>query len=302
MRCTIGVSMTRPFLRHSLLLVVISTISVVYLGGIGRAAEERISIAGLDVMVWQPDDTTPAPLPIVVFSHGFHGCATQSRFLTTALASTGYLVVAPNHRDATCNGGSARWIDRPEQRFGEPATWDETSFRDRADDIIRLVAALKAMPRWRNLIDWQRLGLVGHSLGGYTVLGLGGAWPSWRLDGVKAVLALSPYVQPFLVRHTPAGLGAPVMYQGGTLDFGITPALHKAMGAYDLSPKPKYYVELKGAGHFAWTDLRSTFHGPIVAYSLAFLDHYLQGSAASPLLTQATSAVAILRYAPGPQQ
>jgi pimeloyl-ACP methyl ester carboxylesterase len=80
------------------------------------------------------------------------------------------------------------------------------------------------------------------------------AWPGWKLDGVKAVLALSANVQPFLVRGTLAGLGAPVMYQGGTLDFGITPALHKAMGAYDLSPMPKYYVELKGAGHFAWTD------------------------------------------------
>jgi predicted dienelactone hydrolase len=86
----------------------------------------------------------------------------------TALASAGYLVVAPNHRDATGNGGSARWI------------------------------------------DWQRFGLIGHSLGGYTVLGLGGVWPSWKLDGVKAVLALSPYVQPFLVRRTPAGLGAPI--------------------------------------------------------------------------------------------
>jgi predicted dienelactone hydrolase len=198
--------------------------------------------------------------------------------------------------------GSARWIDRPEQRFGEPAAWDETSFRDRADDIIRLVAALKVMPAWRNLIDWQRFGLIGHSLGGCTVLGLGGAWPSWKPDGVKAVLALSPYVQPFLVRQSLVGLGAPVMYQGGTLDFGITPALHKAMGAYDLSPMPKYYVELKGAGHLAWTHLRRTFHAPIVAHSLAFLDHYVRGSAGSPLLTQAPSAVAILRCATGPQQ
>jgi hypothetical protein len=79
-------------------------------------------------------------------------------------------------------------------------------------------------------------------------------------------------VQPFLVRHTLAGLDAPVMYNGGTLDFGITPALHKAIGAYDLSPTPKYYIELQAAGHFVWTDLRRTFHDPIVAYSLAFLN------------------------------
>lgn len=220
----------------------------------------------------------------------------------TALASAGYLVVAPNHRDATCNGGDARWIDRPEQSFGKPETWDETSFRDRADDIVHLVAALKAGPEWRNRVDWQRFGLIGHSLGGYTVLGLDGAWPSWKLDGVKAVLALSPYVQPFLVRRTLAGLAAPVMYQGGTLDFGITPALHKAMGAYDLSPTPKYYVELKGAGHFAWTDSRGTFHDPIVAYSPAFLDLCVRGSPASPLLTRATSAVPSSTTPPEPQE
>jgi hypothetical protein len=83
------------------------------------------------------------------------------------------------------------------------------------------------MLEWRNRIDWQRFGPVGHSLGGYTVLGLSGAWPSWKLDRVKAVPALSPHVRPFLVRRTPAGLGAPAMYQGGTSIFGITPALHR---------------------------------------------------------------------------
>jgi hypothetical protein len=106
--------MTRPFLRYSLLLLVISTISVILLGGIGRAAEERLSIAGLDVMVWEPDETTPTALPVVVFSHDFHGCATQSRFLMTTLASAGYLVVAPNHRDATL-----QWRQRPLDRSAE---------------------------------------------------------------------------------------------------------------------------------------------------------------------------------------
>jgi predicted dienelactone hydrolase len=296
------VFMSRPFFWRSLLFIAVSTMSLVSLGGAGRAVEKSFAIARLDVTVWQPDEVAPLARPIVVFSHGFHGCATQSRFLMTALAAAGYLVVAPNHRDATCNGGSARWIDRPEWRFGKPETWDETSFRDRADDIIRLVAALKAEPEWRNLIAWQHFGLIGHSLGGYTVLGLGGAWPSWKLEGAKAVLALSPYVQPFLVRRTLAGLDAPVMYQGGALDFGITPALQKPMGVYDLSPRPKYYVELKGAGHFAWTDLRHTFHHPIVTYSLAFLDQYVRGSAAATQLTDATSDVAIFRYDPGAQQ
>lgn len=129
--------MTWQFLRPILLLLVISTMSILLLGGVGRAAEERVSMAGLDVMVWRPDETAPAALPIVIFSHGFHGCATQSRFLMPALAAAGYLVFAPNHRDATCNGGRARWIDRPEQRLVDPETWDERSFRDRASALSR---------------------------------------------------------------------------------------------------------------------------------------------------------------------
>jgi hypothetical protein len=70
--------------------------------------------------------------------------------------------------------------------------------------------------------------------------------------------------QPFLLRRTPVGLDAPVMYQGGSLNFGISPALHRAM-APTTSRRRRNIVELKGAGHFAWTDLRRTFHDPVVA-------------------------------------
>ena len=71
-------------------------------------------------------------------------------------------------------------------------------------------------------MDWDHFGLVVHSLGGYTVLALGGGWKSWKLSGVKAVLALSPYSAPFTVSHTLGDIHIPVMYQGGTLDAGIT--------------------------------------------------------------------------------
>jgi len=138
--------------------------------------------------------------------------------------------------------------------------------------------------------------LVGHSLGGYTVLGLAGAWPSWRLPGVKAVLALSPYAQPFIAHQDLSGLAAPVMYQGGTLDFGESPPLRRNEGAYDLSSAPKYYVEFERATHFAWTDLGRAAHEAIVAYAVAFLDHYVKEAPAAPLLTRAAPDVSRLRY------
>lgn len=262
-------------------------------------AEETLSIAGLDVIVWRPAAARKPALPIVIFSHGFHGCATQSGFLLNAFAAAGYLVVAPNHADASCGGGHANATDPPEHAFDQPALWDEATYRGRANDIRRLIDALRTDPAWQGRIDWTRLGLAGYSLGGYTMLGLGGAWPGWRLDGVKAVLALAPYVQPFLVRRTLGGLVAPVMYQGGTLDFEINPWLGKRAGAYESSPGPKYYVEMQQAGHSAWTDQRRVDPQTIGRYGVAFLNRYVLGSGGSAILTRPSGAVATLRWAVG---
>jgi predicted dienelactone hydrolase len=271
----------------------------VWVGGgtLAQAAERSVTLAGLDVTVWSQETAKSVPQPVIVFSHGFHGCATQSRFLMEAFASAGYLVLAPNHRDATCNGGESNWLERSKTPFVHPEAWDDTTYRDRAEDIRRLIDAIRDDEGLRSRADLSRLGLAGHSLGGYTVLGLGGAWPSWKLSGIKAVLALSPYSQPFARHQTLGTLSAPVMYQGGTLDVAITPALKRPDGAYDQSPQPKYFVEFDKAGHFAWTDVGLTAREEIVAYSVAFMDHYVKGEPADPVLTQALPEVARFRYA-----
>jgi hypothetical protein len=128
------------------------------------------------------------------------------------------------------------------------------------------------------------------------MIGLAGGWPSWKTPGVKAVLALSPYTQPYLVHRTLDGLSAPVMYQKGTLDVGITPSIRRAGGVYDASPAPKYFIGFSRAGHLAWTDLRATAHDDIVAYAIAFLDHYVLGALAAASLTNRAGGVAELRY------
>jgi dienelactone hydrolase len=277
-------------------LLVIASLAM---AGAAKAAEETVILAGMKVTVWSGEEASlPTPQPVIIFSHGFHGCATQSRFLMEAFASAGYLVFAPNHKDATCDGGDARIMGGPEVAFQHPELWNDATYRDREEDIRRLVQAIQNDDRFAARVDLSRLGLSGHSLGGYTVLGLAGAWPSWRLGGVKAVLALSPYSQPFLVHDMLGGLNAPVMYQGGTRDLGITPSLRKNSGAYAQSPTPKYYVEFDKAGHFAWTNLSTTAHRLIVAYSLAFMNHYVKGEPADPMLMHAQPEVARFSSAP----
>jgi predicted dienelactone hydrolase len=263
-----------------------------------QASEQSINLAGMDVAVWSQERGRGRKQPVIIFSHGFHGCNTQSRFLMEAFASAGYIVFAPNHRDATCHGGKAKWIDRPDAPFRKPQRWSETTFQDRRDDIRLLVEAIRNHDRFRERVDWARFGLAGHSLGGYTVLGLSGAWPSWQLAGVKAVLALSPYTQPFVMHDTLRGLSAPVMYQGGTWDYGVTPVIHKSMGAYDMSPQPKYYVEFDKMGHFAWADIgRKTARKAIIAYSITFMNYYVKGEPPAPPLTEPLPGVAVFKYA-----
>src|SRR5262249_30759526 len=202
-------------------------------------------------------------------------------------------------RDAVCGGRGSRGGPRSaaDAPFGRPSQWTAATYRDRANDITRLIDTLRNDERFRSRANWTRLALAGHSLGGYTVLGLGGAWPEWKLSGVKAILALSPYSEPFETHHTLGGVSAPVMYQGGTLDVGITPSIRKPRGSYEQSQAPKYFVEFAKAGHLAWTNLTATAHDSIVAYSVAFMNHYVKGQAPDPVLTHARADVAGLRYA-----
>ena len=51
------------------------------------------------------------------------------------------------------------------------------------------------------------------------------------------------------------------------------------------------------AGHLAWTNSDATDRKAILAYSLAFLNHYVKGAPADPALTHPLSGVAQLRYA-----
>jgi predicted dienelactone hydrolase len=260
---------------------------------------EKATLGGRSVVIWRPASAPGTKAPLVIFSHGFGGCATQSTFLTAALASRGYLVVAPQHKDARCggvqqSGRTAR--SRPEEPFQNPEAWSDQTFVDRADDIRAILDAIAHDNDLAARVDMSRLALTGHSLGGYTVVGLAGAWASWKLPNVKAVLALSPYIQPFVRHHTLSQLSAPVMYQGGTLDFGITPFVERAGGAYDASPAPKYFVDFTGAGHLAWTDIRASVHDRIEEYAIAFLDHYVRGVAASPTLTSSGTGVFVVRY------
>ena len=232
-------------------------------------------------------------VPLVLFSHGLGGCGLQSTFLTEELARRGYVVAAPDHADAaTCgiDGEPLRLQNmRTTQPLFEPARWNEQSEIGRLRDLHAAIAAVGSDAALARIADTTRIGAVGHSLGGYTVLALGGAWPAWRTPEVRAVVALSPYVTPFLAHGTLPKLAVPVMYQGAEFDWGMTPAMEGPKGAFAASPAPRYYARLRGGTHVEWTNLvclgipsvaaclQSRPNAALlVLYAGEFLDRYLK--------------------------
>lgn len=240
-----------------------------------------------------------AAVPVVLFSHGLGGCATQTLYFTEELARHGYIVAAPDHKDAACAIGSDE-VDfsrmRTDQSFLQPQRWSDRSHADRLQDLQEVLRRVGNDPMLGAVADLRNLGLAGHSLGGYTVLGMAGAWPSWRHDDVRAVLAFSAVVSPFVAHNTLGGLAAPVMYQGAMFDWGITPTLEGPKGAFAASPPPKYFVKLKGGTHLEWTNLVCMGESGVVAclkarpgaylitrYAIEFFDRHLKSKPAALL-------------------
>jgi len=104
------------------------------------------------------------------------------------------------------------------------------------------------------------------------------------------------------VRKTLGGVRIPLMYQGGTLDIGITPFLMGPRGAYAAANPPAYLLDLNRAAHFAWVNcgkerttascLQNVPNARLIDdYGIAFFDRYLRGIPA-PILTKQNPALA----------
>src|SRR5262245_53389023 len=180
-----------------------------------------------------------ARFPLVVFSHGFSGCGTQIVYLTEELARRGYIVAAPDHKDALCSvtGKGSPHSIKTDESFFAPDKWSDKTHADRRDNLERVIDSMmeSSQSEFRGSIAPGKIGLVGHSLGGYDVLGLAGGWDSWTDRRVGAVVALSPYATPFIVKNRMTAIRVPVMYQGAQWDVGITPYLKGDRGAFALS-------------------------------------------------------------------
>lgn len=231
-------------------------------------------------------DTTSAPYPLVVFSHGYSGWASYHAYLPEHLATYGFVVVAPNHLEA--QDAAVSFAD----------IWYTSIYR--TQDIHRTLDYAETLTaqggEMAGMIDMEQVAVAGHSSGGYTTLAAGGArfdlpafaqrceaataasdpsawictliagheadmaalagfdpmteglWPSMGDDRVDAIIPMAGDSYWF----DQAGLAAitiPVMAMGGTADTG-TPFEWGTKPTYDYaSSTQKVLVALKEAEH-----------------------------------------------------
>jgi predicted dienelactone hydrolase len=112
-----------------------------------------------------PDSAWPdkARHPVVLMSHGFGGTARQLAWLGTALARSGYVVVAVDHPGN--NGMDSMTVE------------GATLIAERADDLRLALDAALADPEIATHMDASRIGVAGFSLGGWTSAVIVGARP-----------------------------------------------------------------------------------------------------------------------------
>jgi dienelactone hydrolase len=134
--------------------------------------------------VWYPEGCRTAA-PVVVYSHHSGGSRRAATYLTIHLASHGYVTAALDHSETFAPELARQPDETPEQKSARAQAWAANRVPDIRFLLDRLLdsgASLSPVP-----VDLGSIGIVGHSIGGWTAL----AAPETE-SRIGAVVALAP--------------------------------------------------------------------------------------------------------------
>lgn len=210
----------------------------------------------------------PGQHPLIVISHGNAGSMWGHHDIASALARAGYVVAALEHsgdnaHDKSKIGTAEIFLDRPRQ-------------------LSALITAVLADPIFGKLVDSNRIGALGFSLGSYTALVASGVRPNFRLiddycnqsktlgfctnrarirtidpqskkladPRVKATVALAPF-GIFFDKLGLMGVKVPVLLYAAEDDQEL-PLADNAQRIKNGLPESTSYFVIPKAGHFVF--------------------------------------------------
>ena len=234
-------------------------------GGTATRLGDTRTLVGTSVVRGAP--VGAGVFPLVVLSHGLGGNALNQNWLATDLAAHGMIVAAVNHPGTTSDDVTAQGL---ETLWNRPA------------DVSRTISEVVGDPAFATHLDAHRIAVIGHSLGGYTALAIGGVQvtdamrsycadhtddgcaevprevlshlvddrfiASHRDPRVVAVVAMAPGLTPAMTAKTLAAVPVPVLLIAGGHDV-VIPVADVRRVAAEL-PASARYAELPDAAHY----------------------------------------------------
>lgn len=200
----------------------------------------------------------PGTYPLIIYSHPSGGNRRSATFLCTHLCSHGYVVAALDHSEVVAMELARKDGETDEQKSARQRAW----IANRVPDISFLLDYLLVGATWNSearLAD-GRIGIVGHSFGGWTALA---AAEVERRIG--AVVALAPggssESKPGMLKvklSFTSGRNVPRLYLVAENDASLPLA-----GMYELfgrTPATKQMVVLQRADHMHFMDNVEEMH------------------------------------------
>ena len=195
----------------------------------------------------------PGAHPLVVISHGSGGAPLTHRGLALHLARAGYVVLVPEHPGNNRNDNSLRGT--------------ATLLARRPRHVHALLEWAATAPELLGHVDTSRIGIVGHSIGGYTGLALAGGRPTALADEtrdrvprvvevtpdprVAALVLLAPATPWFMASGALADVTVPILMITGDLDTQ-TPPLHARIVVEGASAAEVTHRAEPGAAHYSF--------------------------------------------------
>ena len=258
------------------------------------------------VRIYQPQSNVPdLKFPLIVFSHGLGGSRDGYGYLGRHWASYGFVVIHPTH------AGSDREIFRADgTRIAQTlveAGQDPLNWANRPQDVSFVIDRAKNEVRLSRVIDFERIGVAGHSFGAHTALATVGLlidFPRTKTTPsqpdrsftdvrVKAAIAMSPSPSGRLGldRTSWSRIAAPVLYMTGTRDegLGVRDARDRLEAFRESRGADQFQIVIDKAAHLAFSDVEipnfqrerrdPKHHDYIRMSTTAFWDAYLKQDA-----------------------